>query len=239
MADINDQGSVRARCPGCKGALSTFEWRDAHEPFGAVSVRHKHRSWGDLALDYRLFRCAGCGRGGLGVVAHPEQYPGPYRELYSFHPEVRERLALPKGVPEGIANEFREGETCLDAGAFRAAAGMFRSVLDKTLRANGYKEKKGTTLEQQIDMAADDGAITQARRRRAHDEIRVLGNDVLHDEWHAIEVQDVEAARHYAQRILEDFYDDRPSVLALLRAAGRQPDEDRPASSAAATNPSL
>jgi hypothetical protein len=104
---------------------------------------------------------------------------------------------------------------------------MFRSVLDKTLRANGYKEKKGTTLEQQIDAAAENGVITQARKRRAHDEIRVLGNDVLHDEWQLIPVEDVEAARHYAQRILEDFYDDRDSVLKLLRSAGRVPDEDK------------
>jgi hypothetical protein len=38
---------------------------------------------------------------------------------------------------------------------------------------------------------------------------------------------DVEAARHYAQRILEDFYDDRQSVLSQLRRAGRVADEDR------------
>lgn len=82
-------------------------------------------------------------------------------------------------------------------------------------------------MEQQIDAAAADGVITQARKRRAHDEIRVLGNDVLHDEWQEIALDDVEAARHYAQRILEDFYDDRESVLKLLRTAGRVPDEDK------------
>ena len=37
---------------------------------------------------------------------------------------------------------------------------MFRSVLDKTLRDNGYKTKRGTNLQQQIDSAADDGTIT-------------------------------------------------------------------------------
>jgi hypothetical protein len=51
---------------------------------------------------------------------------------------------------------------------------MFRSVLDKTLRANGYKEKQGTRLEQEIDAAAADGVITPARQKRAHVEIRVL-----------------------------------------------------------------
>lgn len=228
MAEINDEGSIRARCPGCRGSLSTFEWRSISSAFGAVTTKYKHRSWSEVNLDYRLFRCAGCGRGGLGTVAYPGSYPGPYRELLDFSPEVRDRLPLPKNVPSGIIAEFREGEKCLDVGAFRAAAGMFRSVLDKTLRANGYKEKKGTNLEQQIEAAGSDGVITQARKRKAHEEVRVLGNDVLHDEWHEIPASDVEAARHYTQRILEDFYDDRDSVLKILRDSDRIPDEDRP-----------
>lgn len=229
MATINDEGNIRARCPGCGSALSTYEWRaSASGQYGAITKNVRHRAWTSAHLDFRLFRCAGCGRGGLGAVVYGGgQYPGSYRELHEFQPEVRDRLALPNGVPNGIAIEFREGESCLDASCFRAAAGMFRSVLDKTLRANGYKERKGTNLEQQIDAAADDGVITQSRKRRAHDEIRVLGNDVLHDEWHEIPVEDVEAARHYTQRVLEDFYDDRDSVLALLRAVGRVADEDR------------
>lgn len=69
MADINDEGSVRARCPGCKGALSTFEWRTATGIHGALTLEHSHRHWSGAVLDYRLYRCAGCGRGGLGVVA--------------------------------------------------------------------------------------------------------------------------------------------------------------------------
>lgn len=96
--------------------------------------------------------------------------------------------------------------------------------MEKTLRANGYT--KGT-LATRINQAANDGVLTESRRRRAHNEIRVLGNDVLHDEWHEIPIEDVEAARHYAQRILEDFYDDRESVLQLLRDADKIPDEDK------------
>lgn len=67
--------------------------------------------------------------------------------------------------------------------------------------------------------------MTASRRRRAHEDIRVLGNDVLHDEWHAIPEDDVLAAQHYAQRIIEDFYDDRESVTQQLREAGRLPEE--------------
>jgi len=112
-------------------------------------------------VDYRLFRCAGCGGGALGVVEYYGQHYRVKLALRSFHPEAKERLALPKSVPDGIVKEFREGELCLEAGCFLATARMFRSVLDKTLRANGYKDKRGTTLEQQIDMAANDGVITQ------------------------------------------------------------------------------
>ena len=90
------------------------------------------------------------------------------------------------------------------------------------MRANGYKTKDLKDLAKQIDAAATDGIITKARQRRAHEEIRVLGNDVLHDEWHEIPPEDVEAARHYCQRILEDFYDDRASVEQLLITAGRK-----------------
>jgi len=223
MATLNTEGNVTAHCPGCKGSLSTFEWRSEHSEIGAV-IRHLTPM---TLLSYRLYRCAGCGRGGLGTVEHNGKYPGSHQKLISFFPEVKQRLQLPHGVPQGIAEEFLEGEKCLESNCIRAAAGMFRSVLDKTLRANGYKDKKGTTLEQQIDAAANDGVITQSRRRRAHDEIRVLGNDVLHDEWQVIPIEDVEASRHYCQRVLEDFYDDRPSVLPLLRSAGRVPDEDR------------
>jgi len=94
-----------------------------------------------------------------------------------------------------------------------SASALLRSTLEKTLRANGYV--KGN-LASRIDEAANDGILTEARRKRAHDEVRVLGNDVLHDEWKEILSEDVDAAHHYVQRILEDFYDDRSSVEKIL-----------------------
>jgi hypothetical protein len=77
----------------------------------------------------------------------------------------------------------------------------FRSALEKALKANGYM--KGS-LAARIDEAAGDGVITEARRKRAHEDVRVLGNDVLHDEWRSVTDDEVTAA-HYVQRILEDF----------------------------------
>lgn len=222
MATMNEQGHVLARCPVCEGALTAFLIGEPQRgEFGTI-FRPVTRT---LTEVYRLAKCSGCGAGSLiTFVTDPQSNKPP--KLIDFYPEARERLTIPKAVPVGIVQEFREGERCSEAGCNRAAAAMFRSVLDKTLRANGYKEKRGTNLEQQIDAAAKDGVITASRQKRAHDEIRVLGNDVLHAEWEEVENADVEAARQYAQRILEDFYDDRESVINLLREKGRKADDD-------------
>jgi Domain of unknown function (DUF4145) len=155
-------------------------------------------------------------------------YPEDIWHLLDFYPEAKERLSLPKEVPIGIQREFREAELCAEAGCYRAAAGMLRSVLDKTLRANGYNTRENKNLKQQIDAAAADGVITKSRQKRAHEEVRVFGNDVLHEDWHEIKEEDVDISRQYLQRLLEDFYDDRPSVLALLEAAQRIPADVKP-----------
>jgi|SRR5580658_983712 hypothetical protein len=80
-----------------------------------------------------------------------------------------------------------------------------------------------TDLQKRIDAAAADGAITDARRVRAHDEIRALGNDVLHDDWRLVTDEEVDAAHRYMQRILEDCYDDRATVEKILKAKKRIP----------------
>lgn len=235
MAELQKSGSIIAFCIGCNGGKSTFEWRGEGRPFGSYD-RHEDNSIGiGCIASYRLYRCAGCGMGAFAKVIYYGKneetdgfnYPGGYSRLICFYPESGSHLSLPSAVPSGIQNEFREGESCLGHECLRAAAGMFRSVLDKTMRANGYKTSKEKQLFDQIEAAASDGVITEARKIRAHNEIRVLGNDVLHDDWQEIPKVDVEASRHYCQRILEDLYDDRPSVLALIRKAGRIPDEDK------------
>jgi hypothetical protein len=232
MAVINKQGNVIAHCPGCDGGKSTFEYANAGRELGYTTTVFDRgfRRDDQLRVRFQLFRCAGCGRAGLGTIRMMDvhgSYPDDIWELLDFYPEAKQRLSLPKAVPNGIQNEFREAEMCVEHECYRAGAAMFRSVLDKTMRANGYKTNDAKNLRDQIDAAAADGVITPARQRRAHDEVRVLGNDVLHDDWRPVSLEDVEAAHHYVQRILEDFYDDRGSVLKQLRKAKRVPNEDK------------
>lgn len=232
MATLGHQGSVIANCPGCDGAKATFQHKSNGHAYGNVMCGDIQLKSGRHGAAFGvLMRCGGCGWPALAVIASADHhnFVSYDTELIDFYRETTQQLALPTAVPKGIAAEFREAESCLGHGNFRAAAGLFRSVLDKTLRASGYKLKRGTPLEQQIDAASADGIITESRRRRAHDEVRVLGNDVLHDEWRELQREDVEAAHHYSQRILEDFYDDRPSTLTVLRSKGKVPQEDEPA----------
>lgn len=130
--------------------------------------------------------------------------------------------------------QFREAEVCYSVGANRGASALFRSTLEKALKANGYEDLAASgfdkmRLQAKIDKATEDGVITEALRNRAHDEIRVLGNDVLHDDWVKVEDEDVQAAHHYTQRVLEAFYDHRASVEKILIDKNRIPDPANPA----------
>lgn len=232
MATINDLGQILARCRGCRGGNSRFEFAAGDQAFGVVFAYGKvpgYNPW-DYAkaqFQYRLYRCVGCGMGALGVVRmeRSARYPQDIAELVHFYPEAKEALRLPDAVPGGIEREFREAETCMETGCYRAAAALLRSALDKTLRSNGYKVGKRTSLKKQIDEAAQDGVLTEARKNRAHEDVRVLGNDILHEAWRRIAEEEVEACHRYVQRVLEDFYDDRESVLKLLAKANRRTED--------------
>jgi hypothetical protein len=150
-----------------------------------------------------------------------------------------EKAALPPSVPSEIVKEFRESELDATHAAYRSASAMLRSVLEKTLKLNGCDEvevmdkqntplldknnnpRKSTKSIDRIDAAARDSLITETRQKRAHENIRDLGNDILHDDWHEVTQEEFEGAHKYSQRILEDSYDDRPTVLARLTAKGR------------------
>lgn len=210
--------AVRARCPECDGALSVFDFKDSSREFGYVIVDKPHHVNEALyqRIHYRLLRCSGCGRAGLAKFHDGGHEP----LLESFHPRALAAAPVPAAVPEGIRKEYREAELCASVEAWRAASALLRSTLEKALKANGYT--KGS-LEAKIDEAARDGVITAARSQRAHDDIRVLGNEVVHDEWRPVTADEVQSALHYAQRILEDLYDDRASVESLLVSKRRLP----------------
>jgi hypothetical protein len=212
-------GNMRAPCPDCGGAVTTFESKTVSGVHGSVyrPWNHEFEGMSYTYATYILMRCAGCGRGGVATI-HGDNKHGFIAFDEAFYPSCRESGTLPNGVPQGVESEYREAELCASAGAWRAGSALLRSALEKTLDANGYT--KGS-LKDRIDQAAADGIITAARRQRAHDEVRVLGNDVLHDEWREVEEDEYSLAHHYVQRILEDLYDHRGEVEGTLKKIGR------------------
>lgn len=216
MKPVAEGYGVKATCPDCS-AISFFDTKDASREYGYVLINKNHTFGGNSfsRIHYRMLRCSGCGRGALAKFHDNGNLPA---ELESFYPRALNAAPLPASVPDGIVREYREAELCASFEAWRAASALLRSTLEKTLKANGYI--KGS-LQAKIDEAASDGIITAARSQKAHDDIRVLGNEVVHDEWRSVDESEVQAALHYTQRVLEDLYDDRASVEKLLIAKGR------------------
>jgi Domain of unknown function (DUF4145) len=182
-----------------------------------------------MRILWQAFRCSVCSRGAVAKIH--DNGNSQTAVLEDFSPKATEKAALPGAVPEDIVKEFRESELDAANAAWRSASAMLRSVLEKTLKKNGYEEvdvkdrqgnpRKSNRLIDRIDAAAEDRVITETRQKKAHENIRVLGNDVLHDDWREVTQQEFDEAHKYAQRILEDFYDDRPTVEARLTSQGR------------------
>jgi Domain of unknown function (DUF4145) len=225
------ENNVLARCPDCDATTSFDAKGYSNTSLGIVliNVQHMYEGTGYSRILWQFFRCNVCSRGAVAKLH--DSGSGHSAVLEDFLPQAIEGASLPSLVPDDIVKEFRESELDACHGAYRSASAMLRSVLEKTLKKNGYdeveiKDSKGNTrkskrLIDRIDAAAEDRVITETRQKRAHENIRVLGNDVLHDDWREVAQAEYEEAHKYAQRLIEDFYDDRPTVEARLTTQGR------------------
>jgi len=220
-----NNSSVSAQCPNCQ-AITSFDMRQAPSPLSGL-YPYKGKTYKRLLNVFS--QCARCGHGGLAIIL--DDGDPTTAVLESFFPLSIESVPIPKDVPDDILKEFREAEKCASFGANRAASALFRSVLEKTLKANGYtkaNDRSLVDLQKRIHAAAGDGVITEARQKKAHDDIRSLGNDVMHDDWREVKDNEVEDAHRHTQRILEDFYDDRITVERILTQKSRLPAPPQP-----------
>ena len=228
-----DGNDVAAYCPICE-RTATFSSRYKGNELGSFKKEFTVRpSYGSFlttkgVYTFQLLRCAGCGYGGYAIIRYKE---GEGYSIALFYPDEIYHAELPLAVPDDIKKEYREAERCMGFKAFRAASVLFRSALEKTLKVNGYVASgiiDKMKLYKKIEEAAADGVITRSRQRRAHDDVRTLGNDVLHEEYCEIKEEAAATAGHYVQRIFEDFYDHRAETEAVLiekgRLAAKEPD---------------
>jgi hypothetical protein len=220
MEPVFVEGNIRADCPDC-GVPCTFEFRapSGSGEFGTVMINKPHRFKDDHydKIFHKLFRCTVCHRPGVATIHVQNDYQKG--ALESFWPLSVPFAKIPNNIPEQIEKELREAESCMSVGAWRGAAALLRSTLEKLLIKNGYENERN--LYNKIEAAGADGIITSARRQKAQDLIRTLGNDVLHEEWREVSREEVEDAHHYVARIREDLYDDRNTVESVLTGKGR------------------
>jgi uncharacterized protein (DUF58 family) len=233
------ENNVLARCPDCDAVTSFDTKGHSSTSLGAVIINqgHTYDGQGYSRILWQAFRCVVCNRGAVAKIH--DKGSSQTAVLEDFLPRAVEKAALPAKVPDDIVKEFREAELDAANGAYRSGSAMLRSVLEKTLKKNGYDEvevrddqgnkkvdnqgspKQSNRLIDRIDAATWDRVITETRQKRAHENIRVLGNDILHDDWREVSEDEFAEAHKYAQRILEDFYDDRTTVEARLKTQGR------------------
>lgn len=216
-----------ARCRWCQGAVSTLLFANSGgAEYGHISRELKFTDGtGSLNVDWHLVKCAGCGSGALVAIYETKTHRGVKTDVL-VHPDVEERVTVSSAVPNGVLAEFDEAQGCSDHGHHRAAMTMLRSALEKALIDSGYVKGK---LFHQLQAARDDGVITAARLNRVDENVRGLGNDVVHDPYRRITAMEYRTARDYLVFLLHDLYDDRESVEEILREKGRLPRLAEPA----------
>ncbi len=226
MSITYQNGNVIAQCPSCNGSLTTFERVVHGKPLGDVVVDKIHQFEGISfpRIIWTLMRCASCGYGGMAEI-HASDDPKTGK-LGAFYPNVVKTNKLSTSIPEDIKKEYREAEKCYSFKAYRAASALVRSVLEKTLKVNGYNSKSNG-LERKIELAGEEGIISAALSKKAHDKIKILGDDVLHEDWREVAPGEAEESLNYALRILEAFYDDRETVFSILKSKKRINDEPK------------
>ncbi|MCU1490247.1 MAG: hypothetical protein JWM85_1652 [Acidimicrobiaceae bacterium] len=207
-----ENGGVVAQCRNCGGTVTRFSTTQVG---GGYCTIQKELDFGD-SLDFALIRCNGCGHGALAVLF--ADHLGNPPQLMSVHPQMPNIAVVPVDVPADLLAELREAEEVAGIGAFRAATALLRSTLEKTLKANGYT---AGNLYNKIDAAAGDHVITAARKRQVHEDVRRIGNDVVHEDWRPVAEEEFAKAHDYVVWLLEDLYADRPTVVAELQTASR------------------
>ena len=185
-----------SECPHCSttgaGFTVAFQWR-GKEPVESAQL---------LAV------CGICGRGSIFLsrylpgTGHPDLvindvlFPSIRYAIDARWPAAT--LSIPENTPGTIAHFYRQGLENLGARRWDAAGAMFRKTLDVATKALDPDLKK-LSLFHRIDRLADAGMLTPAMRAWSH-EIRLDGNDAVHDE-----TPETEADATIAQRFAEAF----------------------------------
>ena len=165
----------------------------------------------DGALEkWRIGRCEECKKPLFVVLDAGEQ-----QIKRTFPPTALDR---PEHIPNGVAEDFVEGNLCLSVGAHKAAVGMCRRALQAA--ALNKKCKKSDKLMDQLDELGKRGDLNTTLLEAAH-QVRHFGNYGSHpdqDGLGQIAEEEARAVRDLTWQVLEDLYVNPEKVKAVKRA---------------------
>ncbi|EDY45738.1 DUF4145 domain-containing protein [Streptomyces sp. SPB074] len=136
------------------------------------------------------------------------------RLLVLVHPR-RSAQTLDEAAPQEVRDLFGEGTKCQEAGALRAAAGMYRAAVEELCKDRGAT---GRNLKEKIADLTDRGVPADVVRDL--DEARTLGNWSLYDGL-AFSYAEVDDVASLIQEAVFVVYV-QPEQRAALRAARQQ-----------------
>ena len=173
-----------------------------------------------------MLRCMACGNGTVVVTdqtgAGTHWYPTPGA------------AQLDPAVNEAVSSCYDEGIRCINIGANRAAAVMFRSALTMFVKDKGSERAKGERhLKNALQHMKDDGALHPSLWEWA-DHLNQLGNEGAHPEdYDDVSEPEAKALGTFVQHLIRHEYE-MPAQLAAARAHsapsnhGSDPNEQTP-----------
>lgn len=182
--------------------------------------------WPDRRRSTDAFLVANCGLCNNGIIissrvhntsVHPdlEKYQVDLRQpAFSRLATWPERsLTIPDDLPSNVENFFLQGLESLKGQRWDAAGAMFRKALDVATKIIA-PQWKGKNLFQRIELLVEERLLTEAMGAWSH-EIRIDGNDAVHDEEPETE-DDAKALQRFTEAFLTYAFS-LPSLVARNR----------------------
>jgi len=188
-------------------------------PYSANHPRNSHMFVGVGA-------CGGCGMPISFAATNTATTAPPHNsqfdielsgyKVHGFWPKPPE-LELPRHLPDEFKAKLVEAEKSFAAQINTGAASLYRSLVDSTTKRQLTEAelKSAGTLQARIDRLAEKHVIPDTVATWAH-EVRVIGNDGLHDEP-IVSRDDAAMARSFALTYLRYTFE-LPGDVAARRA---------------------
>lgn len=150
---------------------------------------------------YRSFH-DGYGKSAYIYICHCCKAPNVFDSLGKplVEPKIGKEIA---NLPENVSNLYNEVRSCLQAGAFTAAAMLMRKMLMDIAVAEGIKDCH--TFSQYVDALCKEGIVPKKARHLA-EAVRKLGNDVNH-ELQTAKPEETYALFKFMEMLLEVNYE--------------------------------